>query len=281
MKDPYLILGLSKADATDESIKKAYKRLASKHHPDKVSDAEKPAAEAKFKEIKAAYESIETAEKRAALENPMRGGMHGSAEDIHAAFVHAFKAAAEAQRRNSVPFVRINISLERAFNGTTIALSLFGRSISYKVRPGLPQGVGYVDEVPVDDRTQRIQVQLNIEDDKFRFRQIVSVDGLNFSGDLETDVVVDAIDLLAGSFIVATDFLGKKLQVRIPSGHNPKHRLKIAGHGYTNWRGDHAAERGDLYLCLIPRFQSINELDPDKVEALYNATRTPPIVKTA
>lgn len=277
MKDPYEILGVSKTDATDESIKKAYKRLASKYHPDKLPEAEKAEAETKFKEIKAAYESIETAQKRASLDAPQAAFNH---DDIHAAYAQAFRAAQERHRRNTVPMVRINLSIERAYHGTTIPLNLFGQSISYKVRPGLPQGVSYTDEVPIDDRTRQVQIHLNIEDSRFRFRQIGSLDGLNFSGDLETDVTIDAIDLLVGSFFITTDFLGKKLQVRIPSGHNPRHKLKIAGHGYPNWNGDHAGQRGDLYLCVFPRFQSVNELDPDKVEALYNATRTPPIVKT-
>lgn len=54
-KDFYKILGVAK-DATDEDIKKTYRKLARKFHPDSVSDPkEKDAAEAKFKEISEAY----------------------------------------------------------------------------------------------------------------------------------------------------------------------------------------------------------------------------------
>lgn len=60
MKDYYKILGLSK-NATDEEVKKAYRKLALKYHPDKQidkSDEEKKESEEKFKEIAEAYDII-------------------------------------------------------------------------------------------------------------------------------------------------------------------------------------------------------------------------------
>lgn len=65
-KDYYEILGVGR-DADEREIKKAYKRLAMKYHPDKNQDG-KEAAEAKFKEIKEAYEILNDAQKRAAYD---------------------------------------------------------------------------------------------------------------------------------------------------------------------------------------------------------------------
>ena len=65
-KDLYEILGLSR-DASDSDIKKAYKKLALKYHPDRQgdkSDAEKKAAEEKFKEISWAYSILSDSEKK-------------------------------------------------------------------------------------------------------------------------------------------------------------------------------------------------------------------------
>jgi DnaJ-class molecular chaperone len=62
MKDPYQVLGLSKT-ATQEEIKKAYRALAKKNHPD-LNPGNKP-AEAKFKEIAHAFDQIGTPEARA------------------------------------------------------------------------------------------------------------------------------------------------------------------------------------------------------------------------
>ena len=53
-KNYYQILGVSKK-ATDEDIKKAYRKMALKYHPDKNSN---PGAEAKFKEIAEAYDVL-------------------------------------------------------------------------------------------------------------------------------------------------------------------------------------------------------------------------------
>lgn len=62
-KDPYKVLGLD-ASATDEEIKKAYRRFAMKYHPDKVEhlgEEMKRSAEAQFNEINEAYSTIKTA----------------------------------------------------------------------------------------------------------------------------------------------------------------------------------------------------------------------------
>ena len=60
-RDYYEVLGVSKTASADE-IKKAYRRLAMKHHPDRNADDE--GAEARFKEVKEAYEVVSDQEKR-------------------------------------------------------------------------------------------------------------------------------------------------------------------------------------------------------------------------
>lgn len=71
-KDYYEILGINR-DAADDEIKKAYRKLAMKHHPDRNPD--NPKSEAQFKEAKEAYEILSDGQKRAAYDQ------HG-----HAAF---------------------------------------------------------------------------------------------------------------------------------------------------------------------------------------------------
>lgn len=78
-KDYYEILGVQKG-ATEQEIKKAYKRLAMKHHPDRNQGNKE--SEAKFKEIKEAYEILTDADKRAAYDQYghaafEQGGMGG------------------------------------------------------------------------------------------------------------------------------------------------------------------------------------------------------------
>ena len=82
-RDYYEVLGLNR-DASEEDIKKSYRKLAMKFHPDRNPDSKD--AEEKFKEAKEAYEVLSTAEKRRAYDsyghagvNPQMGGMGAGA----------------------------------------------------------------------------------------------------------------------------------------------------------------------------------------------------------
>lgn len=66
-KDPYTVLGINRTGATDESVKKAYRKLAIKYHPDKNRD--NPEAEQKFREVTEAYDTIATQAKRNTYNN--------------------------------------------------------------------------------------------------------------------------------------------------------------------------------------------------------------------
>ena len=73
-RDPYQVLGVSRG-GSDTEIKKAFRKLARQFHPDRNDGS--PAAEARFKEVQAAYDSIGTAEARRKQEQEQMFGARG------------------------------------------------------------------------------------------------------------------------------------------------------------------------------------------------------------
>ena len=148
-KDYYSILGVERS-ASEDDIKKAYRKLARKYHPDVSKD---PEGEAKFKDVSEAYQALKDAEKRAAYD---RLGSHQSGDDfvpsrdwgqefntqfndgqssfegvdLSDLFASFARRQGSEHASGSFPIhgedfdVAATISLEDAFSGTQVSLSL-------------------------------------------------------------------------------------------------------------------------------------------------------------
>lgn len=122
----YETLGVQKTD-DEKAIKKAYRKLAVKHHPDKGGD------ETKFKEVSAAYEVLSDAETRAKYDKygldgiSDEGGRGGgrSADDIFSMFFGGGGGGApRGPRKGEDVNHPIKVSLEDLYNGKTVKLAI-------------------------------------------------------------------------------------------------------------------------------------------------------------
>ncbi|KXX63609.1 DnaJ C-terminal domain-containing protein [Marichromatium gracile] len=160
-KDYYKTLGVAR-DASQDEIKRAYRKLARKYHPDVSKESD---AEARFKEINEANEVLHDPEKRAAYDAlgsgwragqdfrpPPGGGRRGhyrfDADDVgdfsdffSSIFGRAFGGAEPPRRRGQDQTVRIALDLDEAYRGVTrqVRVESSGNARTLKVR--IPAGV--------------------------------------------------------------------------------------------------------------------------------------------
>lgn len=161
-KDYYETLGIRR-DASVEDIKRTYRRLARKYHPDVSKETN---AEARFKEVGEAYEVLKDPEKRAAYDRfgkdwkhgqefrPPPGwerqfnfggdgfsGASGFSDFFEALFGHGgFDAHGPMRPRGGDRSAKIEIPLEDVYRGATRNVTLQGRTLSLKIPRGVTEG---------------------------------------------------------------------------------------------------------------------------------------------
>ena len=128
-KDYYSTLGINKG-ATEEEVKKAYRKLSKKYHPDINRE---PGAEDKFKEVSEAYETLSDSGKRSNYDrfgtadprgggNPFGGGHGFSPEDIFSQFGDIFGnqfGGRPRQARGTDLRIKVNVNIDDILNGCT------------------------------------------------------------------------------------------------------------------------------------------------------------------
>lgn len=296
----YAVLGLSTASSETE-VRAAFRKLAMKHHPDRGGDAEK------FKDAKAAFEAIERAGfvppppprssqgfsgtsgpkgQWAKPETP--GNTWRDTDNIHDIFQDLKKANKAADPRNRTkdytqPMENgelvARVSLREAFSGFNMVVPQHSRNgglshHSVNIPPGTPDG--YRGKYKTSGGTNATIIT-RIETGPYQLRGFDDQNNL-FSagmriGDIEIHREVDALDLIIGAWIETEDFLGERLNVRIPAGFDPRHRLKVANKGYYGWLQEYGRpsnNRMDMYIRLLPIFRKPEEIDPSKVQFLYD-----------
>jgi DnaJ-class molecular chaperone len=165
MTDPYEILGLSRT-ASDDDIRKAYRKLAKKYHPD--LNPGKADAEARFKDISAANALLSDPEKRARFD---RGEIDASGAETQRSFYRGFADAdaAGARRYGAEEHFVDNEDLESFFSdlfrhrgaGAGAGATAGGAAGGFRMRGG---NAAYSMRVPFLDAVKGARKRLNLPD---------------------------------------------------------------------------------------------------------------------
>ncbi|NOZ68144.1 MAG: molecular chaperone DnaJ [Deferribacteres bacterium] len=246
-KDYYEVLGV-KNDASTDEIKKAYRRLARKYHPD-LNPGDK-AAEKKFKEINEAYEVLSDPKKRAeydrfgkaAFEGAQGfegftardfGAGFGGVEDIFSDLFGQFRHR-EAPLKGPDLETRLDISLEEAFSGVTKAINL-RRETACKSCGGTGAESSSV--------CSRCSGTGSIKQSRGLFRLSQPCPSCNGSGK-----IVSKICQACGGH--GSTLTTETVKIKIPPGADTGSRVKIKGMGGAGVKG---GPPGDLYINLTVR----------------------------
>ena len=241
--DYYNILGVDR-NATLDEIKKAYRKLASQHHPDKGGDT------AKFQQIQTAYDTLGDETKKQQYDNPINmhspGGFafnfgSGSIHDIFEQFggIHNMFN----QQRGVQTFrTRVNIHLIDAYRGIKKALQLHTNNGPSIISIDVPKGVMSGQQIKYENLlpNANLLVEFIVQPDLRYDRQMQ---------DLYSNIPISMFDLITGTKIHFTTISGKMVEVEIKPMTQPHMQLKLIGQGMPVINSTHY---GDQILLLKP-----------------------------
>ncbi len=260
-RDYYEVLGVAK-DADENDIKRAYRKLAMKYHPDRNPDDEKAAEN--FREVTEAYEVLTDDGKRARYDQYGHAGVdaqmqdfwgQGGAQDSHAfrdfgdmfgdVFGDMFgggRGGARAARGADLRY-NLTLTLEEAASGREVELKIpkhesCGTCRGNGARPG-------TNPVPCSTCGGHGQVQM--QQGFFAVRR--TCPNCHGSG---TRIESPCLDCGGAGRVKVT----KKLKIKVPAGVYDGAQVRVSGEGET---GQHGSGAGDLYVVIGLKEHSIFE----------------------
>lgn len=260
----YEILGVSNTSSTEE-IKKAYRRLASKHHPDKGGDT------AKFQEIQTAYDTLSDPVKRQDYDNPRSNDFHfnvhtGDLNDIFGRFGFNFGQGFTGIRKNRDLRVNISLNLEETLTNQVKTLSIRNADGSRKnLDVTVPRGITSGTTMKIPGFGDQSMTNLPPGD------LLVNIDiaphsNYNARGlDLYTPVQIDSLEAMVGCEKIVTGLDGRQFLVNIPAGTQQDVKLKILGEGLWGFQND---IKGHLFAVV--KIKVVGDLDDATKDVIRN-----------
>jgi curved DNA-binding protein len=277
--DYYSILGVSES-ATPDEIKKAYRKLANQHHPDKGGD------QAKFKDISVAYDTLGDANKRAEYDNQRRfgGGQGGpGAQHFHFntggfdpfghmfgagfgghPFEQMFRGGGQRVQRNRDLNIQCQISFIDSFTGKQLEANFKlpsgkNQNVVINVPPGVNHGETIRYNSLGDDTISNIprgnlNVTILVEPDP-KYQRI--------GDDVYTTVEINPIEAIIGCKKRIRTLAGTELNLEIRAGVEDGVEFASNGNGFPNVN---TGRRGRL--VSIVKVKTPNVTDPNIIKQL-------------
>jgi curved DNA-binding protein len=240
-KDYYQILGLTRGAEAAE-VKRAYRRLARKYHPDVSKEKN---AEEKFKELQEAYEVLKDPEKRAAYDQLGRnyrpgqqfrpppdwaqrfghsGGARFSEADGFSDFFSSLfgMSGAEAEPEREAGY--LDVTLEEVFAGAKRRVSLSENGRARLVDVQIPAGVADGQALRIPGGGQHTALIFRV---RLRPHALYSVQGR----DVQIELPLAPWEAALGAK-VAVPTLGGTVELTIPAGSQSGQRLRLRGRGF-------------------------------------------------
>jgi len=256
MTDYYAALGVPKT-ATADDIKRAFRRLASQHHPDKGGNTQK------FQAIQQAYATLGDEQKRAEYDNPRPqfSGFHGTPGGVNIndifgqMFGQQFAQQHQHPRRSHVRMT-LWISLLDVATGGRRTVSLGTQAGVSAVEIEIPLGINDGDNVQyegIGPGGSDLVVQFKVSPDRVWQR-----DGLN----LVQEVRIDIWNLILGGDLTIDTLTGKTLSTRVPARTQPGTVLRLKAQGLR----DRAGRTGDIMVRV--QVQIPENIPPEIIDAI-------------
>ncbi|MBD3192400.1 MAG: molecular chaperone DnaJ [Candidatus Heimdallarchaeota archaeon] len=271
-RDPYDILGVSR-NATDAEIKKAYRKLARKYHPD--ANPDNKAAEEKFKEISEAYSILSDPQERAAYDRFGYAGISsdfgsaggtagfGGFEDIFGSIFSDFfgggrtRTTTGGARRGQSLRVRLEVTYEEAAEGVTKEIEIRKDIVCPKCKGSRAEPGTNISRCPncggtgVEQRRQRTPFGIIINE--------TTCSQCNGMGEM----VDTPCSRCKGRGTITKKV---KVPVEIPAGIDSGQRIRVRGQGQPGERGGPA---GDLLVDIT--LKEHEYFDRDRNNLIYIA----------
>ena len=266
-KDYYEVLGVPK-NASEEEIKKAYRKLAMKHHPDRNQGDAAKAAEERFKEAKEAYEMLSDADKRAAYDQHGHAGvdpnMRGPGGAGGSSFADAFgdifgdmfngqqggrgRGGRQVFRGSDLSYA-MEITLEEAANGKDAQI----RIPSWDECETCHGSGAKAGTKPITCTTCHGQGAVQMRQGFFSVQQ--TCPQCHGTG----KIIPDPCTTCHGQGKIKKQ---KTLEVKIPAGIDDGMRIRSVGNGEP---GTNGGPPGDLYIEIRLKKHDIFERDGDDI----------------